>query len=197
MKVLNASIWVYKPHVVNDHVLQILVDKIPKESDMRFREKNGLYYAEKDGYVRFYYWSGKGNDGGFYGRAFEIIMEDGSKKILEGPWSSRSGAINKYFKPHCMEVSITDDPEAFERGYTFYAGAITVDLARDILNKFLPEWMIVKEIKWEDEIHYKVVRKDDPEDKRNTEWFKEFLKNEPKGYSLGRRYIPGGENNVG
>jgi len=92
-----------------------------------------------------------------------------------------------------MEVSITDDPEVFKRGYTFIAGAITVDLARDVVNKFLPEWMIVKEEKWEGEIYYKVVRKDDPKDERNNEFYREFLKE----YPYGRRYIPkGGEIGV-
>ena len=175
MKVLNASLWVYGKKFLNGHRLEILVDKIPDESDMRFKEKNGLYYAEKDEYVRFYYWSGKGNDGGFYGREWEITMEDGSKRVLKGAWSSRSGVINKFFKP-CMEVSIIDDKKAFERGYTFYAGAITIDLAKEVVRKFLPEWTIIKKIKFGDEIYYKIVRKDDIEDKRDTKWFNEFLK---------------------
>ncbi len=181
MKVLNASLWVYPKNVANYHRLEILVDRIPSRNEMRFERKGNLYYAEKEGYVEFYSWSGKGNDGGFYGREFPIIMKDGSKVILKGAWSSRSGVINKFFKPHCMEVSITDEVEAFKRGYTFYAGAITVDLAKEVVKRFLPEWTIVREIKWEGEIYYKVVRKDDLKDERDNEFFRNLKENRIMG----------------
>ena len=173
MKVLDVSLWLYGKDCLNSHDLQILVDKIPEDNELRFHRKDGLYYAEKDGYVKYFYWSGKGNDGGFYGREFEITMKDGSKVILKGPWSSRCSVMNKYFK-NCIEVSITDDPEAFKRGYTFMAGAITVELAREVLEKFLPEWTIVRVEKW-GEIEYKIVRKDDLEDKRDNEFFRKFF----------------------
>ena len=188
MKVLNASIWVYNKDVLNGHRLQILVDKIPKLEDLRFECKNNCYFAEREGYVVFYYWSGKGNEGGFYGREWDITMKNGKKVTLKGAWSSRSGVMNRFFK-QSMEVSITEDKDSFEKGYTFFAGAITVDLAREVVKRFLPDWTIVKEIKRyelynENEIYYKVVRKDDIEDKRDNDFYKEFLKDN----ELGKRY---------
>ena len=190
MKVLDASIWVYNKNVLNRHRLQILVDKIPKLEDLRFECKDGCYFAEKEGYVIFYYWSGKGNDGGFYGREWDITMKNGKKVTLKGAWSSRSGVMNRFFK-QSMEVSITEDRDSFERGYTFFAGAITVDLAKKVVKRFLPDWTIVKEIKQnelygnESEIYYKIVRKDDVEDKRDNAFYKEFFKDE---YEFGKRY---------
>lgn len=176
MKVLDASLWVYSKEVMSSHRLQILVDRIPKLEELRFSCKDGCYFAEKDGYVEFYYWSGKGNDGGFYGREFPIIMEDGKKVVLKGAWSSRSSIMNKFFK-QSIEISITENKNNFERGYTFFGRAITVELAKDVVKKFLPDWTVIKEIKWNDEIYYKVVRKDDIEDKRDNRWYRDFFKN--------------------
>ena len=35
----------------------------------------------------------------------------------------------------CMEVSMTDDPEAWERGHTFFAVAMTIEKAKEALAK--------------------------------------------------------------
>ena len=185
MKVLKASLWIYSKQVPNSHNLQILVDYIPKTEEMRFEHKKGCYFAENRGYVKFYYWSGKGNDGGFYGKEFDIIMKDGKKVTLKGAWSSRSGVMNTLFRPHCIEVGIIDNQKWFERGHAFYSGAITIDLAKRALEQFLPDWTIVKEIKYDNEIYYKVVRKDDLEDKTDNEFYRSFFK---EG-EIGNRYM--------
>lgn len=46
--------------------------------------------------------------------------------------------------PLCMECAITDDPKVWEKGYTFYAGAILVEIAEKALEKFVSEALILK-----------------------------------------------------
>lgn len=114
--------------------LQVLVDHIPTLDEMRFEMRNGLWYAELDGYVKYLAHSGEDkNQGGFCGDHYNITLIDGSKKVLKGPWSSRSECANLMGFGPCIEVSITDEAETFERGYTFYVGAITVEAASKAL----------------------------------------------------------------
>lgn len=132
MKVLAAKVNWYEGYGNNPR-LQVLIDEFPPRGEMIFkRKKKRLYLAELDGYVRYFSWSGEGNDGGHYRRSFPIkVEEDGEVKdvTLLGPWSSRAGVMNQFFEQRCVDVSITDDPTAFERGHTFMAGAITLEKA--------------------------------------------------------------------
>lgn len=110
----------------NDPVLQILVDKLPEMDELRYEEKDGIYYGEKDGYVSFYYYVQPGQ--GFCGRSFKLTMKDGEEKTLIGPWSSNAGAAHGVGFGPCVDVNIIDNLESYERGYTFYAGHVTLDL---------------------------------------------------------------------
>jgi hypothetical protein len=109
--------------------MALLVDKLPDHNELIYDVKNGIYYAELDGYVSFFYYQSPGN--GYAGREFVLNMKDGSAKTLKGPWSSNSASINAAGFGPCCEVSITDDPTAFDRGYTFYAAAVTIDVLRE------------------------------------------------------------------
>lgn len=110
----------------NSPDLKILVDKMPDNDSFRFQEKNCIYYAENEGLVRFYYYRRPGE--GFGGREFKLTMEDGSEKVLKGPWSSNSGAVNSIGFGPCQEISITDDERVWKRSYTSFASAVTLDL---------------------------------------------------------------------
>lgn len=126
MKILNIKVdWMKDWH--NHPVLQVLVDKIPKLDEMVYEERNGIYYAEKDGYAHYLYYTAPGD--GFGGSVFDVKMKDGGTRSLKGPWSSRAGCVNAQKFGFIMDVHITDKPDVFERGYTFMAGAITLDLA--------------------------------------------------------------------
>lgn len=133
MKVLKAKIdWMLKWS--NSPTLQILVDKIP--TDLEYEQHGSCYFAEKEGYVNYYSYTRP--DEGFGGRKFELKMKDGSVKTLIGPWSGNSAfAAASGFTP-CMECSIIDNPVDYERGYTFYAGNITIELAKQVIKEFLP-----------------------------------------------------------
>ena len=140
MKVLNAKVnWANQWD--NDASLQLLVDKMPAHSDLRYEQRGSLYYAELDGYVSFFSWSKPGE--GYGGDVFYLTMKDGTKKELKGPWSSRAGCMNDAGFGPCMDVSMTDDPEAFERGYTFYGAHATYEICIKAANEFLPEVLLI------------------------------------------------------
>jgi len=137
MKALNAKVnWMEK--YANEPHLEILVDRIPSLEELLYDVKDEYFYlAEKDGYVRFFYY--KQPDEGYAGHHFHLRMKDGSEVVLKGPWSSNSGTMNRVGFTPSIEASLTDEPAAFERGYTFKAGAITVDFARKALARFVPD----------------------------------------------------------
>jgi len=142
--------------------IYLLVDKIPDRLEMRFQQKGNRWFAEHGGYVRYFGWEPGGNNGGFYGRHFDIITKDETKVTLLGPWSSRSSAMNKEGFTPSLEVSITEDPEVMKRGHTFYAVAVTVELLRPVLEKMgerlveidshgEPQWVLESTLETEDE----------------------------------------------
>lgn len=136
MKVLKASVdW--KCAYANHPGLRILVDRIPGWEEMLFEEKENCYFSECEGFVKFFYYRNPGD--GFGGRHFSIKMKNGEEKILIGPWSTNSGRMNTIGFTPSIEVSITDEPKVWERGHTFWAGAITLELAEKVLEEFLPE----------------------------------------------------------
>jgi len=97
--------------------------------DIDLEVVSGFFYAEKDGAVNYLYHDAKDRRG-FSGSGFILTMEDGRKVGLKGPWASRASLINRLTELTCVDVSITDDPEAFKRGHTFTASAITLSLAQ-------------------------------------------------------------------
>ena len=126
MKILQAKVQWFQGYG-NNPVMQVLVDKIPNRKDLRYKQKGGLYYAELEGFVHFLYKKGQHQEKGFGGYAWPITLSSGEKKILKGPWSSRAGVANQLGFGPCADVSITDSPTAFKRGYTFIAGSITLN----------------------------------------------------------------------
>lgn len=118
--------------------IYLLVDEIPTLEEMRFRlhDKGGTidggqYFAENDGYCRFFSHHGVNNNGGFGGARFDITMIDGTPKTLHGPWSSNAGEMNERGFGPCTEAYLTVDPVAFARGHTFGAGAVTLAKLRE------------------------------------------------------------------
>lgn len=147
MNVLEARVNWYEGYA-NNPELQVLVDEIPKRADLEYHmiqaDKHGvMYHADKDGYVSFMYECFT-DRAGYGGRSFNITVhadtpEGGTMDVeVVGPWSSRAGVINHIFrdKPenHCVEVTMTDDPIAWERRYTFMSGAINLSLAIEALD---------------------------------------------------------------
>lgn len=140
MKPLDAKIhWSFE--YANQPTLQLLVDKIPDTNDMRYEYKDNCYFAEKDSYVKFFYYERPGN--GYGGAKIPIVLKDRASKILIGPWSSGSYAMNKLFRPS-LDVHIIDKPDDFNRGYTFIAGHVTLEFASKAVLKYLPDVELIK-----------------------------------------------------
>lgn len=127
MKILGASINWYDGFC-NKPRLEIVVDSIPASfEELRYEQRGSLYFAEKDQYVSFFYYDGPSDGCG--GHHFDIIMKDGTKKTLIGPWSSRCGVMNEAGFTPSVEVTII-----LEESYPYgrIAGAITTDLATGV-----------------------------------------------------------------
>ena len=113
----------------NYPVLEIMVDQIPFLESMRFEHRHfdtqrDLWFAHKDGYVKFFAWSGPENEGGYYGAEFLITLVDGSNVVLKGPWSSRTGIMNQFFIPQCIDAHLNTEDDPY-----FLAGAVSLPFA--------------------------------------------------------------------
>lgn len=144
MKILDAQVvtWgsTYRPH----H-LQILVDNIHREDkvyDVIEDENGATYLSVTDGIVSFFYHNPK-NEHGYGDRTFNLTMRDGTERVVKGPWSSNNSWIRQLFGVDSFHVSYTEDPEVFKRGYTFYAGDITIDLAQEAMKLTGDEWQLI------------------------------------------------------
>lgn len=105
MNILGATLDHWGAANINTPNLVIDVDELPLDK-MVYEEKQHIYRAEFDGYVSFFYYSGPGE--GYAKAHFPIKMKDGTDKVLIGPWSSRAGAVNRYFPP-CLDVIYIDE----------------------------------------------------------------------------------------
>jgi len=117
--------------------LIVHVDDTPGLDELEFEgsKEEGLWYAEHpSGYVNFFSWSG-GEGEGYSGRHFEIQTVDGRQVTLKGPWSSRSGALNKHGYGPCLEVSY----KVPEFDHTYRSGAMTVEKAEEVVDQFLDD----------------------------------------------------------
>lgn len=132
MKVLDATIdWMQD--YANLPSMKILVDEIPEMEELRFTQKGSLYYAELDGYVMFFSYTVP--DKGFGGREFKLNMKNGTTKILKGPWSSGSYAMNRAGFGPCVEVSISTH-SIRSRNCSFMHGSVTVNILQNAV-KFI------------------------------------------------------------
>lgn len=128
----------------NQPSLRVLVDEVPK-GDLTFEGKkvnsHTLYFAEHDGYVEFYAHDPR-DESGYGGRGFKLKVKDNGDERevqLKGPWSSRAGVMNSHGFTPCLDVAITDDEGVWARGWTFIAGAITLESVLDFLKQNDPE----------------------------------------------------------
>jgi hypothetical protein len=105
--------------------IALAVDSLPKMDDLRYEERAGIYYAERDGYVSFFYWTEPGE--GYGGRTFVLKMVDGSERSLQGPWSSNPGHVNSVGFGPCLAATIASGKHLYVEHYC------TLSLVRDIL----------------------------------------------------------------
>lgn len=125
------STWANKPE------LYVLLDREPPKRDQMVHRKygDGMYVAEQDGYVSFFYHKGdpaKDSGGVLGGR---VLVQDEAGRIepvtFWGGWSSRAECVNalRCTSEPIVEMPWTADPESFARGHTFIAGGFVLSLA--------------------------------------------------------------------
>jgi len=139
MKILKTKVRRYPENRYPRFEVDLLVDKIPDMSEMRFERKGTLWFCNHGGYVRYFGWTPPNNNGGYYGRSFDIKMKNGEEVTLLGPWSSRSSEMNKAGFVPSLEVGITDEADVWERDGVLYAGAVTVEILEEALGEKLIE----------------------------------------------------------
>jgi len=131
---LKAASVDWMEDVGNDPRLQVVVDEIPSRDELRFEHEDRIWCGIKDGYAEYFACSGEGNDGGYSGDCYEITMRDGETVTLKGPWSSRAGCVNQRSFGPVVDVRITTDPSALERGYTFRTGSLALEAAKQAID---------------------------------------------------------------
>lgn len=134
MKILEAK-WVpNKKHgILHGNLsyngsLHLLVDEIP---DVKFKKIGNFFYGEKDGYVRLYEHK-RGTTQGFAGRTITLDIEGVGEMDFHGCLWDPFECPKEIPKHFC--IGITTEPGVMEKGYTFYSGKITWELAQKIIN---------------------------------------------------------------
>lgn len=133
MKVLSARVteWKRKPE------FELQINRLDNHNHMVYEKRGDLYFAESGGYVHFYAHNPR-NESGYGGSKFKLTLTDGSVVELKGPWSSRPGVMNAAgFKP-CISVVLID------ASGTKYGGAITVELAKQLLDRYKLPYKLVQ-----------------------------------------------------
>lgn len=131
MKVIDAKIdWQHE--YSNAPKLKILVDEIPSISDAIWKKiENGLfpvYFSVQDGLLRHLH---VGDGHGYYGRAFSLNLESGETVTLIGPYDGCAYSWHGRGMPEGMTAHIINHRMGFDRGYTFTACDVTLEIAQE------------------------------------------------------------------
>ena len=142
----------------NDPYIILHVDSEVPFEQFRFKERQldgGTFYWAHDavsGQV-WYLLHHPGNETGFGGSEWDLVMEDGSRRTVKGPWSSRAGVANRWFEPHCVDVTLATQ-EGFRLGR-----AIRVDLVQQALHALHPKLDLIRTVDPEyDEVRYRLSK---------------------------------------
>lgn len=137
MKLLDAKVnWRFD--WANSPELMILVDEIPDYKNIPHRKvvrregnrfESTIYWGEQDGLVDFFVSTSDKN--GYGGRTFDTLLEDGTREAVKGPWSSGCYAMNVNGFPLSADCLITTDLKAWDQGYAYIGGHITLEVANE------------------------------------------------------------------
>ncbi len=107
MKVLSARVEDRTFYNEHRRVIHVEFDKEYGKFAGRYEKRGVLYRGEEGDAVRFFAYTGPGR--GFGGAHFDITLLDGTPVTLIGPWSSRAGAVNKFFPDREPVVEVLYD----------------------------------------------------------------------------------------
>lgn len=84
--------------------LRLQLDGEPDYSAFRYAMRGRLYFAEHDGIAR-YFVEDPGNQHGYGGAVFNVVMTDGTRRAIKGPWSGNPGSVRAAGFPDVIDVS--------------------------------------------------------------------------------------------
>ena len=153
VKIAGAKV-LWQDRYANDPRLFLLISEYPDRSEFTHEQyllgNSTLYVAEKQGIVH-YLLADPHDRRGYGGEIIPIRVKGPDGKIeikeLEGPWSSRTAIVNRYTKYDVVTVVVTTNYTTFEEGKLDHhtsGGCITVDLARETMEKYLPDCFLEK-----------------------------------------------------
>ena len=93
------------------------------------------------------------------GDLFEIVTVDGEQVTLKGPWSSRAGCVNKRSFGPVVDVRLTTNPDALDKGHTFSTGTLTLSAAKQALGLTDDDARFERVEKFDSDEPYWVVRR--------------------------------------
>ena len=133
-KILNAGMNFISGKNVTKGTLNMLIDEYPS---FVYHQIGNYFYAEtKDGFVSVYEYI-PGSTDGFGGAEITLEMADGSSKSFKGSlWSPFS--VKNPNVPDYKPAGITNDPDAYDRGYTFRSCDLTPGLYAEIISSINP-----------------------------------------------------------
>jgi len=76
-------------------------------AELGSKGKHIYYCPHNSGFVKYFSHSGNPlvNEGGFGGAKFGVHLDDGSSKVLTGPWSSRATAVNMFVEEERQRIA--------------------------------------------------------------------------------------------
>jgi len=138
MQVRDAKVR-WNEDVLNKPVLQILVNRIPDISELTFESKQdkSIWYAEKDGFVKFFSGHPDEDGKGFGGDSYTLNTKEGKVELV-GPFSSRAGYMNNIGFGPCIDVELTTNKSKFKKHDRFTGYAVTKRFAEEAI-QYVPE----------------------------------------------------------
>lgn len=125
----------------NPPSLVVLVDCFPRDTDLQWEERSGLYLGRAGALCRFFSWSGK-PDQGFGGWRRNITMLDGSVREIVGGWHCSTAPFTDAYpvEDAFIDAAGTDSREDFARGYTMISCGLRVEALVDWWIVARPDW---------------------------------------------------------
>jgi hypothetical protein len=108
MEIKNVLIDLHVGYANSPSIIVEIDDGVPYHFDFSYEKRGSLYWGELNGFVCFFSHNIIDQQG-YGGILFDLRMLDGTVEHLLGPWSSRSGVMNKAGFPHSKEVSFMNE----------------------------------------------------------------------------------------
>ena len=120
-------------HLNYSGTLHVLVDKRVNVENRVYKKYGKYLYSEDDGFVSVYLHN-PGSTRGFAG-AKNTLNVEGEQKTFVGSLWDPTGYDDTTGLPEYRSVSLTDDPQVMEKGFTFFHAYVTKSLYEELCEK--------------------------------------------------------------